>query len=82
MSYEEGATETSLEIRNEFPSLFFVAFHVHRSKVYPAFFSCADYYATWCHACQRVYPTLCLIAEDPKLRKQIVFAKVCVPLSQ
>lgn len=37
-----------------------------------------DYYATWCHACQRVYPTLCLIAEDPKLRKQIVFAKMQV----
>lgn len=39
----------------------------------------ADFYATWCSACQKVYPVLCLIAEDKKLRKQFVFAKVGRP---
>lgn len=39
-------------------------------------FSPADFYATWCHACQRVYPLLCLLAEDRKLRDKVVFAKV------
>mmetsp|Transcript_24514 Transcript_24514/g.58276 ORF Transcript_24514/g.58276 Transcript_24514/m.58276 type:complete len:692 (-) Transcript_24514:359-2434(-) len=37
-----------------------------------------DFYATWCHACQKVYPTLCLMAEDPKLTKNILFAKLQV----
>mmetsp|Transcript_43773 Transcript_43773/g.109837 ORF Transcript_43773/g.109837 Transcript_43773/m.109837 type:complete len:691 (-) Transcript_43773:128-2200(-) len=35
-----------------------------------------DFYATWCHACQRVYPLLCLLAEDRKLRDKVVFAKM------
>eukprot|EP00192_Tetraselmis_astigmatica_P006998 CAMPEP_0117665662 /NCGR_PEP_ID=MMETSP0804-20121206/9940_1 /TAXON_ID=1074897 /ORGANISM="Tetraselmis astigmatica, Strain CCMP880" /LENGTH=786 /DNA_ID=CAMNT_0005473111 /DNA_START=68 /DNA_END=2428 /DNA_ORIENTATION=- len=37
-----------------------------------------DFYATWCHACQKVYPILCLVAEDKQLRDRIVFAKLQV----
>jgi thioredoxin-like negative regulator of GroEL len=35
-----------------------------------------DFYATWCHGCQKAYPELCKLAREPAINKQFKFAKV------
>ncbi|KXZ42547.1 hypothetical protein GPECTOR_136g630 [Gonium pectorale] len=37
-----------------------------------------DFFATWCHGCEKSYPEICRIIRDPELRKKFKFVKVCV----
>ncbi|GFR48351.1 hypothetical protein Agub_g10238 [Astrephomene gubernaculifera] len=37
-----------------------------------------DFFATWCHGCEKSYPEICRVIRDPELRKQVKFVKVCV----
>jgi thiol-disulfide isomerase/thioredoxin len=36
----------------------------------------ADFFATWCHGCEKAYPELCKLAQDKDIQKQFKFVKV------
>ncbi|GIL62185.1 hypothetical protein Vafri_16451 [Volvox africanus] len=37
-----------------------------------------DFFATWCHGCEKSYPEICRVVRDPELRKKFKFVKACV----
>ncbi|KAG2427700.1 hypothetical protein HYH02_014532 [Chlamydomonas schloesseri] len=37
-----------------------------------------DFFATWCHGCEKSYPEICRTIKDPELQKKFKFVKVCV----
>jgi len=37
-----------------------------------------EWFASWCHGCQKAYPEICKIVQDSELRKSFKFVKICV----